>query len=527
MLLDFRDPRKPASALEHPPALSVYPNPMHSAVKLTAAVCSVILPYCSLAQDPAVPAAVAAPPKKTVLKPIEFIQYTLPNGLHVILHENHAAPVISTYVLYHVGSKNERPDRTGFAHFFEHLMFEGSENIPRGQIDKFISGAGGNLNASTSFDQTDYYFNLPANQLRLALWIESERMLQAKVDETGVETQRKVVKEERRRGVDNQPYGTLFEELAAFLFRGTPYSWTPIGSFQYIDQATIDEFRQFYKTYYLPNNATLAVAGDINIEETKKLIEEYFGGIPKGEAIQRPKIEWDIAAAGSKKEVVKDNTPLPATLHAWRAPAETHPDAYPLELLTNILATGRSSRLYKRLVEKEQAALDVEAFPYLLEKAGMLGVFATGQAGIALDQLDELITQEVEETKKNGVTEEEFQKARNTKEAEFANAFGTMNSRAKNLARYHVFYGDANLINTELERYLAVKREDLQKVANKYFTREGAHILRYPVPDAKTPSNAAAAKQEKPLQIPATPATATETPATKQAPIEVPAGTVK
>jgi predicted Zn-dependent peptidase len=459
---------------------------MHSAAKLTAAVLSALMPLSTFAQTPAVP--VSTPPQKTVLKPVQFVEYDLPNGLHVILHPNHAAPVVSTYVLYHVGSKNERSDRTGFAHFFEHLMFEGSENIPRGQIDKYISGAGGNLNASTSFDQTDYFFNLPSNQLKLALWMESERMLHAKVDEIGVETQRKVVKEERRRGVDNQPYGTLFEELAALLFQGTPYAWTPIGSIQYIDQATIDEFRQFYKTYYLPNNATLAVAGDFQVEEAKKLIEQYFGGIPKGPEIKRPEVTWDLTVPGKKKEVVKDNTPLPATLHAWRAPLETDADSYPLELLTNILATGRSSRLYKRLVEKEQAALDIDAFPYLLEKAGMLGVFATGQAGVKLDDLDRLINEEVDDVKKNGVTEEEFQKARNTKESEFANAFGTMNSRAKNLARYHVFYGDANLINTELDRYLAVKREDLQRVANKYFTKEGVNILRYPVPDAKTPA---------------------------------------
>ncbi len=456
---------------------------MHSAAKLATAVCTLLLPISmSLAQD-------AQPiPAKTVLKPIKFVEYDLPNGLHVILHENHAAPVISSYVLYHVGSKNERPDRTGFAHFFEHLMFEGTENIPRGQIDKFISGAGGNLNASTSFDRTDYYFNLPSNQLQLALWIESERMLHAKIDEIGVETQRKVVKEEKRRGVDNQPYGTLFEELAKLVFEGTPYSWVPIGAFQYIDEAKIEEFRDFYKMYYVPNNATLAVAGDFKVEEIKPLIEAYFGPIPRGADVQRPKMEWKLPAAGQKKDVLKENTPLPATLHAWRAPVETDADAYPLELLTNILATGRSSRLYKRLVEKEQVALDAEAFPYLMEKAGMVGVFATGQNGVALDQLDQLITEEVESVKKGGVTEEEFQKARNTKEAEFAKAFGAMASRAENLARYHLFFGDTNLINTELDRYLSVKREDLQRVAQKYLTDDGRNVLRYPVPAAPAES---------------------------------------
>ena len=424
------------------------------------------------------------PAPRVVLKPIKFIEYDLPNGLHVILHENHAAPVVATYVLYHVGSKNERPDRTGFAHFFEHLMFEGSDNIPRARIDKLISGAGGNLNASTSFDQTDYFFNLPSNQLKLALWIESERMMHSKIDEIGVETQRKVVKEEKRRSYDNRPYGSLFEELAKLVFKGTPYAWVPIGSAQYIDQATIEEFRDFWKTYYLPNNATLAIAGDFDPETVKKLVADYFGPIPRGPDIVRPIVELPPQTAPVKHDVLKDNTPLPATLHAWRAPKETDPDAYPLELLGNILSSGRSSRLYKRLVEKEQAALQVQAFPYLLEKAGMLGVQAIGQQGVTLDQLDALITEEVERVKADGVTEDEHQKALNQQEAQFASSFGTMSARAKNLARYHLFYGDANLINTELDRYLAVKRDDLQRVAKKYFTKEGVNILRFPVPAA-------------------------------------------
>ena len=427
----------------------------------------------------AIPAPDAVTPRAQI-KPIQFVAYDLPNGLHVILHQNHAAPVVSTYVLYHVGSKNERPDRTGFAHFFEHLMFEGSEHIPRGTIDKLISGAGGNLNASTSFDQTDYYFNVPANQLALALWIESERMLHAKIDEKGVETQRQVVKEEKRRGVDNRPYGTLFEELSKLVFAGTPYSWVPIGSFQYIDDAKIEEFRDFYKAYYMPNNATLAVAGDFEIEAAKKLIADYFADIPRGPEVVRPKIEWTTAATGTRKDVQKDNTPLPATLHAWRAPTETHPDAYPLEMLGSILSSGRSSRLYRRLVEKEQVAMEVDAFPYLMEKAGMLGVYVMGQTNVPLDQLDALVTEEVEKVKAGGVTDEEFQKVLNQQEAQFVNAFGSMSQRARNLARYHVFYGDANLINTELDRYFEVTPADLKRVANKYLTKEGVNILRYP-----------------------------------------------
>jgi predicted Zn-dependent peptidase len=422
---------------------------------------------------------------RSVRKPIRFTEYTLENGLHVILHENHSAPVIATYVLYKVGSKNERPDRTGFAHFFEHLMFEGSEFIPRGTIDKYISGAGGNLNASTSFDRTDYFFNLPAHQLPLALWIESERMLHPRIDEAGVETQRAVVKEERRRSYDNQPYGSLFEELSALVFEGTPYQWVPIGSFQYIDKATIEEFRNFHRTFYRPENATLVVAGDFEDKDTRKLIEDYFGTIPRGESIPRPDFEWKLDVPGKSKDVVKTNTPLPALVQAWRAPAETDPDAYPLEMLSHILGEGRSSRLYQSLVEKKGVAMSVSPYCYLLEKTGMMAIEVTGQAGATLEELDQTLTQEVERVIQEGVSEEEFQKARNAMESQFAQSGGTMADRARTLAHYSMFYGDTGLINTELQRYLAVERNDLQRVAKKYFTPSGKFVLRYPVSKSK------------------------------------------
>jgi predicted Zn-dependent peptidase len=412
---------------------------------------------------------------------IEFTEYDLPNGLHVILHENHSAPVVSTYVLYHVGSKNERADRTGFAHFFEHLMFEGSENIKRGQIDKLVSAAGGNLNASTSFDRTDYHFNLPSNQLSLAIWIESERMMHAKVEEVGVETQRQVVKEERRLHVDNAPFGTVFENLAALVFPGTPYAWTPIGSVQYIDQAKIDEFRDFYKKYYVPNNATLAVAGDIDVDQTKKLIEEYFGPIPKGAEIDRPKFTLPEQTKPSERTVELVTTPLPATLHAWRAPGETSEDAPALELMANILANGRSSRLYEKLVRETQTASDIDVFPYLLENGGVVGIMATGNEETKIPDLDKLIDEEVTKLVDKGVSDEELQKSKNQKERELATAYSTMQSRAQNLAHFHVMFGDTNRINTQWERSQAVTRDDIQRVARKYLKPEGVNILRYPV----------------------------------------------
>ena len=458
---------------------------------------------------------------------IAFSEYDLPNGLHVILAPEHSSPVFASYVLYHVGSKNERPDRTGFAHFFEHLMFEGTDNIGRGQIFKDVTAAGGNLNASTSFDQTDFYINLPSNQYGLALWIESERMMHAKIEQIGVDTQRQVVKEERRLRYDNQPYGGLFEEVSKLVFAGTPYSWVPIGSVQYIDQATLEEFRQFYKTYYLPNNATLVLSGDFDPEKIKGEVEAYFGPIPRGP--QPPQVQivfsdkpstlgplpvttgandsgtysmtsevqtapaaglppgvtrWTVHPRPAQTvNVDKQNTPLPASLHAWLAPKETDvPDAYAVEMLTNILANGRSSRLYRRLVDTEQAAVEASAFPYLLEDAGMVGVFAVGNQGVTLERLDALIDEEVNKVRQDGVTEEEFQKARNQKESEVASSYGTVLARAEGLAHYHVYFHNTGLVNTELDDYLKVTRDDLKRAANKYFVPQSTDILHYPVP---------------------------------------------
>lgn len=413
---------------------------------------------------------------------IEFVEYELPNGLHVILHQNNEAPVVSTYVLYHVGSKDERPDRTGFAHFFEHLMFEGSANIERGQLDKLISEAGGNDNASTSFDRTDYYINLPSNELELALWIESERMLQAQIDEVGVETQREVVKEERRYRYDNKAYGSFTEQMAKLVFAGTPYEWSPIGSVQYIDQATIEEFREFYDEWYMPNNAILSIAGDFEIEQAKALVERYFGDIPRGADPERKEIVFDLDAAPQTKVIEEAFTPLPATMHVWRAPAMTHADANAIDLAVKILAEGESSRLYQRIVDREQAAVASSAYTWLLEKAGMVSVYAIGNRGVELATLDRLIDEEVAKLIDDGVSERELLKAKNQVEAELASSLGTMQSRASSLAYYRQWYGDTDAINRELANYLAVTQEDIKRVAQTYLVRSKANVLQYTVP---------------------------------------------
>lgn len=423
--------------------------------------------------------ALAANAQTADMPKVEFTKFELSNGLRVILSVDKSAPVVATFLHYHVGSKNERPDRTGFAHFFEHLMFEGTDNIPRHAIDKIVQSAGGRLNAFTSFDETGYQIELPSNQLKLALWLESERMLHAKVEEIGVETQRSVVKEERKNRYDNTPYGSVLENLAKYAAEGTPYAWTPIGSAQYIDQAKIDEFRDFYKTYYVPNNAVLAIVGDIDIERTKKLVEEYFADIPRGAEVTRPQFSMEMGKSEKVVDVREDNTPLPALLYAYRTPKRGERDAYATEVLATILATGNSSRLYQNMIDKKQLAVGVQAFPFDLESGGLMGLFAVSHPTVTMEQLGTEFNKEIENVQKNGVTEEEFAKAMNQIETQFAGRFNRALDKAMALASYETFFKDPSVINNEFQRYTSLTRADIQRVAQKYLVADNRVILKY------------------------------------------------
>ena len=410
---------------------------------------------------------------------VKFMEYDLDNGLHVILHEDHSTPIVAVTVLYHVGSKNEDPTRTGFAHFFEHLMFEGSKNIERGQYDKLVTGAGGALNANTSFDRTFYFELLPSNQLELGLWMESERMLHAKVDSIGVETQREVVKEERRQRIDNQPYGSLLEETFSHAFTNHPYRWTPIGSAQYIDQATLDEFMDFYEVFYVPNNATLSIAGDLDVEQTKAWIEKYFGSIPKGtREIPRPTIV-EPPLTGEVRDTVYDNVQLPLVLHAYRTPGQGTEDFYAVSMLGTLLTGGQSSLLTKELVDKQQKALVVQTFPLPTEDPGLTFVFSLPNMGVAPEALEASIDELLLQVREEGIGERAFQKIRNQMETQFVSSNSTMAGIAESLANYHVYYGDANLINTEIERFMKVTPEDMKAAANKYFNKDNRVVLYY------------------------------------------------
>ncbi len=410
---------------------------------------------------------------------IKFIEYDLANGLHVILHEDHSTPIVATTVMYHVGSKNEKPGRTGFAHFFEHLMFEGSKYVKRGEFDKYLQNVGGTNNANTTQDRTFYYEIVPSNNLELTLWLESERMLHAKVDSVGIETQREVVKEEKRLRIDNQPYGTLMKEAFAHAFKVHPYKHDVIGSMEDLNAASIDDFVDFYNTFYVPNNAILSIAGDIDIEETKKLIDKYFATIPKGKnIIPRPTVV-EPPLNGEVRDTIYDNIQLPGVIETYRIPAIGTPDFYSAYMLSELLSGGESSRLNKAVKDEKQLVVYVGSFPYPLEDPGIHLVFAIANMGADPMVVEKAMDEEVDRVKNELISDREFQKLRNMIETEFVGDNTRMVGIAENLANYKMFYGDTNLINTELKKYMDVTKEDIQNIAKKYFNKNNRVVLYY------------------------------------------------
>lgn len=410
---------------------------------------------------------------------IDYTEYDLDNGLHVILHKDNSTPIVAVTISYHVGSKNENPDRTGFTHFFEHLMFEGSENIARGEFDKIAMNAGAALNANTFFDRTFYYLLLPSNQLELGLWMESERLLHLRIDSVGVETQRSVVKEERKQSYDNRPYGSLMEKTFDAAYKVHPYRWTPIGSAESINNATLEEFMDFHSVFYVPNNATLSIAGDIDIDKTKALIHKYFSEIPRGtKPIYRPAIV-EPARKAEVRDTVFDNIQLPAVIQAYLIPAKGTPDYYALSMLTTLLSEGESSRMNKSIVDKQQKAMAVGAYNFALEDPGLFMVFGIVNSGIAPDDLENAINAEIAVAQTEELSDREFEKLRNKTENDFITGNSTMAGIAESLSDYHMYFGDANLINTEIERYMAVTKADITRVARQYLTKENRVVLYY------------------------------------------------
>ncbi len=409
---------------------------------------------------------------------IEFEEYDLPNGLHVILHQDNSTPIVAVSSAYHVGSKDEEVGKTGFAHFFEHVASRKSENIPVGGFTDYVSDAGGTRNATTNFDRTYYYELLPSNQLELGLWLESERMFNMIVDTGVVETQREVVKEERRLRNDNQPYGTLIEEILVRSFKEHNYRWPVIGSMADLDRATVADFEAFKNKFYVPNNAVLSIAGDINIEETKKLVELYFGEFEKGPEISRQK----IVEPEQKMEVVDtvyDNVQLPALVMAYHIPAIGTDDYYAMNMLNLILANGQSSRMNKKLVDETQLAVFAGAFDLASEDPGISMAFGVANAGVSLVDVEDAMQGEIDRMKNELVPDREFQKVLNQVENNFISGNSSMAGIAGSLANYYLIRGNTNLINTELQKFLAVTPQDVQNVAKKYLKDSNRVVLHW------------------------------------------------
>jgi predicted Zn-dependent peptidase len=388
--------------------------------------------------------------------------------------------------MYHVGAKNELRTSTGFAHFFEHLMFEGSKHIERGEFSELVERAGGTLNAYTSFDVTNYYILLPSNQLELGLWMESERLLHPKIDSVGIATQKSVVTEEMKQTRDNPPYGRLLVETVSRVYSEHPYQSDVLGLDPHIRNATYEQIMGFHDMFYVPNNAVLVVSGDIDKEETKKLVEKYFGDIPAGKDELRIPEANEPFRTTELRDTVYDNVQIPAVIQAFMIPAQGDDDYYAVDMLGTLLSGGQSSRLYKRLVDQEQKALQVMAIPLGLEHPGVFLVFAIPNMGVDPKEVEDIINEEMEMARNELISERELQKLKNQFENNMVNSNTTIASRATNLANYYTIYGDANLINTEIEKYMNVTREDIQRVAKEYFAPNKRVVIYWmPEPEAK------------------------------------------
>lgn len=411
---------------------------------------------------------------------VNFNEYDLPNGLHVILHQDNNAPVVAVSVMYHVGSKNENPNRTGFAHFFEHLLFEGSDNIKRGEFMKIVSSNGGQNNANTSQDRTFYYEVFPSNQLETGLWLESERMMHPVINEIGVKTQNEVVKEEKRMRVDNQPYGNFLGEVMKRLFTKHPYNWVPIGSMAHLDSSKLSEFIAFNKKYYTPNNAVLSIAGDINIENTKYLIASYFGEIPSGVKLDKVNIQEDPITNEIIDTAYDGNIQIPAIMTAYRTPGETSKESLALELASSVLSQGASSRMYKKMVDDKKNSLQVGCFNYALEDYGAYITYALPNGETSLSTLLKDMDDEILNLQNNLISVEEFTKIRNQYENEFIGKNDKMLGVAENLADSYTFQNkNTNYINEELDEVRKITREDIQNVARKYLNKNQRVVIYY------------------------------------------------
>ncbi len=405
----------------------------------------------------------------TYSQSVDFEKYTLENGLDVILHQDNSAPVVVTSVMYHVGAKDEDADKTGFAHFFEHLLFEGTKNIDGGYggWNQIINSNGGTFNANTTADRTYYYEIFPSNKLEIGLWLESERMLHPVVSQKGINTQNEVVKEEKRLG-ENQPYGKLIEVVSENLFEVHPYKGTVIGKMEHLDAATEEDYKKFNKKFHVPNNAVLVVAGDIEVDKTLELVKKYFGDIPRGKDVERNFPKEKPITESKRVKAYDKNIQIPAYVLAYRTPPQNERDSWVLNMISTYLSDGESSKLFKKIVDEKKMALAVQAINLSQEDYGIYIVFSLPMGEKTFDEMNKEIDEEIYKIQNELISERDFEKIRNKIESQFVSSNASFEGIASSLATYHMLYDDVNLINDQIDIYMSITREEMRDVANKY-----------------------------------------------------------
>ena len=417
---------------------------------------------------------------------IQFEKYQLPNGLEVILHEDHSTPIIAVDTWYHVGSGDEQVGRTGFAHLFEHIMFMGSQHVPVGTFDQLLESAGANNNGSTTEDRTNYYEVLPSNALALALWLDADRMgfLLPTMDLAKVDLQRDVVKNERRQRVDNVPYGRADEIILAALYPKThPYSWPVIGSMSDLSAASLTDVQNFFKTYYAPNNATLTIAGDFDPATVKKLVAQYFGSIPRGPEVKRRLTVPNVTIPRDTFLVLEDKVQLPRVFYTWHSVKGFSKDDAALDILAQIIANDKNSRLYKKLVYDLQIAQNVGAFQDGSRLDGKFQIDITPKPGQKVADIDRIVQTEIANVINTGVAPRELQRAQNLYKASFLNRLASVLGKAEVLNSYNYFIGNPDYVQQDAARYERVTAADVQRVAKTYLGRP--KIVLTVVPEGK------------------------------------------
>ncbi len=408
---------------------------------------------------------------------IEYTEYKLDNGLRVVLSEDHSVPIVAVNVWYHVGSGYEEEGRSGFAHLFEHMMFEGSENVGKTEHMKYVSTAGGSMNGSTTQDRTNYYETLPANRLNLGLWLEADRMRALVITSEKFENQRETVKEERRQRIDNQPYGEAFLVSDTLNYDWPPYSHTVIGKMVDLDAAHVTDVQNFFDTYYKPSNAVLVIVGDIDQKKTKEMVEQYFGDIPGDKPIPKLTGEEKMNKGERRQVVDSPKANVPAVFVAYVTPPHIHDDTPALQLLNSVLVDGESSRMHKRLVKDEEAAFGVFGFQDSRLGPSLFRLIAASNAGVDIKVCEDLMQEEIVKIQTDGITQEELDKVKIQWKKGFITGRQTVMQKAEALQHYAFFHDNLEDINTDFEKYLSVTTDDVKRVANQYLQIENRTVV--------------------------------------------------